>query len=189
MKEHRFYRNAYDAHRGTSFVPEARAIMELTFFEDGLQELRDLGKEAAIPTYEKLWLKHMSAKARCISTMICGPARFPVARAEKYSRWERNAGDALMEFWKKIKRPPPQPRTELDYGMVEKEYMVGSVKIWHNLELNRLQLIFDGKPDPATIDRLKKTGFKWSPKNTAWQRQLTPNAVRTIPYVLNVESV
>lgn len=87
MKEHRFYRNAYDAHRGTSFVPEDRAIMELIFFEDGLQELRDLGKEAAIPTYEKLWLKHMAAKARCISTMICGPARFPVARAEKYSRW------------------------------------------------------------------------------------------------------
>jgi aspartate-semialdehyde dehydrogenase len=45
------------------------------------------------------------------------------------------------------------------------------------------------KPEQAMIDRLKKSGFKWSPRNVAWQRQLTPNAVRVVPYVLQAESV
>ena len=40
----------------------------------------------------------------------------------------------------------------------------------------RLQLIFDGKPEPEVLEILKRNGFRWSPKNEAWQRQLTPNA-------------
>lgn len=189
MEDHRFYRYAYDAHRGTSHVPEKRALMELEKFEIDLKRLKEAGKDDAIPKFESLWLKQIHARGRCLSPMITGPARFPTARNEKAMRSYEKRYEEMQVFLQKVFSPPPQPRTELDYGMVEKEYMVGSVKIWHNLELNRLQLIFDGKPDQATIDRLKKTGFKWSPKNTAWQRQLTPNAVRTIPYVLNAESV
>lgn len=49
-------------------------------------------------------------------------------------------------------------------------------KIVENMEQMRLQLIFDGKPDSEVRDILKKNGFRWSPKNTAWQRQLTDNA-------------
>ena len=36
---------------------------------------------------------------------------------------------------------------------------------------------FDEKPDEKTRDELKSRGFKWSPKNSAWQRKLTPNAI------------
>ncbi len=49
-------------------------------------------------------------------------------------------------------------------------------KIVENTEIMRLQLLFDGKPDEGTRNILKKNGFKWSPKNEAWQRQLTDNA-------------
>lgn len=47
----------------------------------------------------------------------------------------------------------------------------------------RLQLIFDGKPEDAVRDILKKNGFKWSPKNGAWQRQLTDNALFSLKRV------
>lgn len=40
----------------------------------------------------------------------------------------------------------------------------------------RLRLIFDEKPDSSTIALLKRNGFKWSPKNTAWQRLLNYNS-------------
>ena len=30
---------------------------------------------------------------------------------------------------------------------------------------------------PKTRDELKSRGFKWSPKNSAWQRKLSPNAI------------
>lgn len=49
-------------------------------------------------------------------------------------------------------------------------------EIIRNAELNRLQIIFDGKPDEETRSALKSNGFRWSPKNGAWQRQLTKNA-------------
>lgn len=51
-------------------------------------------------------------------------------------------------------------------------------QIFHNAEQNRLQIIFDGKPDEETRAALKANGFRWSPRNQAWQRQLTSNAVR-----------
>lgn len=42
---------------------------------------------------------------------------------------------------------------------------------------DRLRINFDTKPDADMIARLKQNGFKWSPTNTAWQRQLTDNAI------------
>lgn len=48
----------------------------------------------------------------------------------------------------------------------------------------RLRLCYDGKPDSDTIALLKHNGFKWSPKNKAWQRQLTDNAFYAASRVL-----
>lgn len=50
------------------------------------------------------------------------------------------------------------------------------VEIVENTEIMRLQLIFDGKPSDNVREALKRHGFRWSPKNVAWQRQLTDNA-------------
>lgn len=44
----------------------------------------------------------------------------------------------------------------------------------------RLRVVFDGKPEPDTREILKRGGFRWSPRNTAWQRQLTDNARRAL---------
>lgn len=52
------------------------------------------------------------------------------------------------------------------------------VKLVQNAEIDRVQLFFNGKPDPETITRLKKNGFKWSPSQGCWQRQMTENGIR-----------
>lgn len=52
-----------------------------------------------------------------------------------------------------------------------------------NTEIMRLQLIFNGKPVDEVRDILKRNGFKWSPKNGAWQRQLTDNALYSLKRV------
>jgi hypothetical protein len=49
-----------------------------------------------------------------------------------------------------------------------------------NADIMRLQLVFDGKPEADTRAKLKANGFRWSPKNGAWQRQLTDNARRAL---------
>lgn len=51
-----------------------------------------------------------------------------------------------------------------------------SGKVEANNDANRLQILFDEKPDEATRAELKSNGFRWSPKAAAWQRQLNNNA-------------
>lgn len=60
-------------------------------------------------------------------------------------------------------------------------------QIVRNAEQNRLQIIFDGKPDEDTRQALKQNGFRWSPRNSAWQRQLTDNAERAARLALGLE--
>ena len=51
-------------------------------------------------------------------------------------------------------------------------------KYYEDTEAGRICFEFDGKPEQEIIDTLKSNGFKWSPKNTRWQRQTTDNARR-----------
>lgn len=53
---------------------------------------------------------------------------------------------------------------------------VGAVQVIEDRDDDRLRLVFDGKPAPEIIAALKGRGFRWSPTNGAWQRQLTENA-------------
>ena len=46
-----------------------------------------------------------------------------------------------------------------------------------NSEENRLQILFDEKPDEQKRSALKGNGFKWLPSQGAWQRQLNDNAI------------
>ena len=49
------------------------------------------------------------------------------------------------------------------------------LEVVENAENMRIQLKFDGKPDEETRATLKGNGFRWSPKEGAWQRQLNNN--------------
>jgi len=53
----------------------------------------------------------------------------------------------------------------------------GRVEIRQDQDDNRIRLFFPGKPSDDQRARLKKRGFRWSPRAGAWQRQLTENAV------------
>ena len=44
----------------------------------------------------------------------------------------------------------------------------------------RLYILFDDKPEADARDILKRNGFRWSPRNKVWQRQLTDNAKYTL---------
>ncbi len=182
-EKHKYYDLAYRAHYNTSFTPEKRAVSECAYYDEICKELRESEKEWAIEKFTNLFEKSLHAKSRCASWAIVGPARFPVGRMEKYNRWEHNATSAMMDYIDKVRKPKPEPRTELDYKIPSKEYFIGEVRVLQNTDDNRLQLFFPGKPEPEMIENLKSRGFKWSPRNMAWQRQLTPNALRVISYL------
>ncbi|MGE0047753.1 MAG: DUF3560 domain-containing protein [Acidithiobacillus sp.] len=62
------------------------------------------------------------------------------------------------------------------------EYRWGTVR--QNKENNRIQFLFDGKPDDAIRDLLKSNGFRWAPSEKAWQRQWTGNAAYSAKSVI-----
>lgn len=54
-------------------------------------------------------------------------------------------------------------------------------------DINRVQILFDEKPDEETRHKLKSYGFRWSPREGAWQAQRTPRNLRYACHVLGVE--
>lgn len=58
------------------------------------------------------------------------------------------------------------------------------VTLVENVEANRVQLIFDGKPRAEIRQLLKRWGFRWSPTANAWQRHLNANGIYAAQYIV-----
>jgi len=287
------YEAAYRAHYNTSFYPEKRAetiVKEYTEqLNSDLQQIRAEEQERYTENYKKYLFNWLRAKSNCISSMITGPANFPVARAEKvnlsehnryneFADWRERALKAIekkkessktpeqksLEAWqsieatildktqcineidkgintytsrqlivanlcsfikriaqngqvehlkksleliRKINEISPKPVVTANNGIwkleqqaeAKREAIVDNQtketqfcdfvggKIAFNYQLDRLQLLFDEKPASEMIMKLKKNGFKWSPTNKAWQRQLTQNAIYATKHYLGIE--
>ena len=239
----------------------ARGDRQKAIAQEVFDKLRD--------KYRTKSLNWLGAQSRCFSTMIAGPANFPVHRAEKANRSEHNRMIELSAFEKAMFRYAEKSlsyvmpkesvldsasaqlktaeryqvfmkaandlyrKNELDelkslfvtfyaneseaihnynkrfvvpncfgaFGFegfeltsnnnrikvltvkvvtFEKaataEQKLNGLEIVRNLQEDRLQLLFAGKPEDEERALLKSNGFKWSPRFKAWQRQLTANA-------------
>ena len=98
--------------------------------------------------------------------------------AQKYqsgvdSAEKRRIIDRVIDIHKRATSNAPASETT-NYGF----------KIERNKDINRLQLKFDGKPDENTRTLLKSNGFRWSPKEGAWQRQLNGNSEYSLKRVI-----
>jgi len=105
---------AMDAHRGTSFLPEKRAEQERadyaqTLIQDraSLDALADTPEKSAALVgefaryregYKARTLAYLSARARCMSAMITGPANFPITRNSKKSDAADKRLHELLEY-------------------------------------------------------------------------------------------
>jgi hypothetical protein len=54
-------------------------------------------------------------------------------------------------------------------------------------EDDRLRIFHHEKPAPEKIQLLKKNGFKWSPFNKCWQRQITINAKHALRAITGID--
>lgn len=59
----------------------------------------------------------------------------------------------------------------------EAEEIINGVVIKTDKEDNRIKLLFPNIPKPETREKLKRNGFRWSPYNKAWQRQISEYAL------------
>ena len=68
-----------------------------------------------------------------------------------------------------------------------REIEIAGVKVVQNAELMIIQFFFDGKPERAVIDLMKKNGFKWWPFHSCWQRLWNDNAMYSITHFIKPE--
>ena len=61
--------------------------------------------------------------------------------------------------------------------MVAENTMFPGGEMRINLEINRIQFVFNEIPPIEVRKLLKSHGFKWAPSEKAWQRQRTLNAI------------
>lgn len=193
---------AIRAHAGTSHVPERRGESEVADYVASIQSFND--KLAAVADtddrmieavaqserYREGYIKRQSevwsTRSRMMSTMITGPANFPVRRQEKvWASFEKKS----KEFWgwqeralkaavKAIKAVGAEPVIKPEGAKTgTEELQVGEVLIVVNHDVERVQIVFDGKPSPEVISELKGAAWNWSPRNSAWQRKITNNSI------------
>jgi len=60
----------------------------------------------------------------------------------------------------------------------ESEWIFGENTIKIDKNENRVRIIFPGKPSEEIRTKLKSNGFRWSPYNSAWQRQISNYAIK-----------
>ena len=58
-------------------------------------------------------------------------------------------------------------------------YESKGIRVINNFNDERVQILFDDKPDVGIRNQLKGSAFRWSPRNTAWQRKNTYNGLRS----------
>lgn len=105
---------AQAAHAGTSFVPDKRAQEERNEYAstlrndfENLSKVCDTDAKRAMLAeefdryragYRRRFMAYLSARSRCVSSMIAGPSNFPAARMEKRNRIEAARTSELGEF-------------------------------------------------------------------------------------------
>lgn len=69
-----------------------------------------------------------------------------------------------------------------------RDYAIGEIKIIENVEANRLQIFFPGKPDKEIRDQLKSSGFRWASSLGCWQAYLNNRARWHVERIFKSES-
>jgi hypothetical protein len=193
---------AIRAHAGTSHTPERRGESEIAdyvhtirTFNEALAESADTDERMAEAVaqsdrfregYVKRLNSVLSTRSRMMSTMITGPANFPVRQQEKVWRsydkkmsefidWQQRAQRAALKSVASVGVIPEPKPDGAKTGTETKK--IGSVEIVTNHDIERIQIVFDGKPSADIISKLKGAAWNWSPRNSAWQRKITNNAM------------
>lgn len=104
-----------------------------------------------------------------------------------HEKWElTNIGANIRETKLRIQRLKEQEQLEFP----EVEFKGG--RAIHNKEINRIQLLFEGKPNEEIRNQLKRNGFHWSRAECAWQREFNKTTIDVtnslIKDVLNKEN-
>lgn len=118
MEKHKHYEAARRAHYWTSFSPEKRAESDCKYFDETIAELKSIGcSEEGIAKFERLFLLSLSAKSRCMSSIITGPAKFPTAKAEKANARVHKITSEMLDYVERVRKAIDKQNNPQNYAI------------------------------------------------------------------------
>ena len=142
-----YLKQAQNAYNGISFDPEKRGTSLINEFNSILEnDLLNYKDEATKDQYKerfiKLFLNYVNAKARTLSPMITGPARFPVEKNRKAMDAEIKRGQELEQFResflknynKRTEAAKPQDQKNLEYFEKVKKSLTEVAVFMHSID-------------------------------------------------------
>lgn len=139
-------------------MKEANKAIRMKDTEKGDVKLKELG-------FSESQIKELR------SPDFCGRIGFPDYALQNNNASIHRVEDRLKSL--KVAKEKGTQETECEF-----------CKVVENTDIMRLQLFFDGKPEPEVREVLKSNGFRWAPSQNAWQRQLTGNARYALKQVI-----
>jgi N-6 DNA Methylase len=119
---------------------------------------------------------------------VQSPDRFGRVGFPTYSLTNNNANIKRLQARVKMLENKVQGAKAAEKGMEEK-YTFDGGTIDVNYDLDRVQIFYDNIPTSDQRNDLKRSGWHWSPTNKAWQRKITPQAIRSAVYMLKATKV
>ena len=89
----------------------------------------------------------------------------------------RRLKDRLKDIERESKKRAEGPRMD-SYPALD------GLEVQEDARDNRIKLIFDDKPSEQARGILKRNGFRWSPRNSAWQRELNDTSRHAAKWVI-----
>ena len=173
-------------HAISSDDPEAIAKLQAKI--DELEKGNEVIKD-----FNKYWRKHRTAEGWTCKAYPEETEEFKKAVSEEIAYLQESRGWTLEEIQSltrlfgtdtaEIRRCRERIEEIKSRAELVGWSFVGGEVIANKSE-DRYQIIFDEIPDEETRTALKKSGFKWSRKNGAWQRMLNKNTLREMHYYL-----
>lgn len=174
--------------------PDRAACFTITehegYLNNDLEGMPEEEKERYIQGFKKHFANWLSAHSRCASSFVTGGSGFNTNRAEKANRSERNKYEELTNFRINAKKAIQRKINNAEKPVCldeSKEFLFDGGTVVLNFSEDRVQILYDSKPDPETISKLKSGSFRWSPRFGAWQRQLTVNGCYAVSRVVPIE--
>jgi hypothetical protein len=97
-----------------------------------------------------------------------------------FAKWELSNNNAVIRNVKlrieQLNKKNTQHTSEIE---------LNGVRIVDNVEDNRLQLFFDGKPSESTRSELKHAGYRWTPSVGCWQAYRKQWALEQAKTIIN----
>ncbi len=171
----------FDGHAIKSHDPDALDKLKAKLAkreadQERMKAANKIVKSKKLTNAEKLeQLKPLECScSKLLEPDFCGRIGFPGYMLSNNNANIKRIRDRIAEL--------EQRDTEAESGPVEEQH--GDITYLEDFEDGRVRLIFPGKPSSEVRSLLKSNGFRWSPRNTAWQRQLTDNGRSAARYVL-----